>query len=162
MIIRVVIAVLLLALAGEASAEGTPPWSAEVLKVLDGDSLIVRRGRKPVEIRLYGIDCPERSQPYADQARDFTARLAGQWVKIDSTDVDRHGRVVARVWGPDKKELNLELIRAGLAWWYARYAPRETAYAEAQEAARKAKRGLWADQDPVPPWVWRRAKIETP
>jgi hypothetical protein len=50
------------------------------------------------------------------------------------------------------------LVQAGLAWWYQRYAPNDTQLAELEREARQAKRGLWADVHPVPPWDWRRGK----
>jgi endonuclease YncB( thermonuclease family) len=52
--------------------------------------------------------------------------------------------------------LNVELTRAGYAWWYIRYAPGETAIRDAEREAQKAKRGLWSDPNPVAPWDFRR------
>jgi len=89
-------------------------------------------------------------------AKRHTAQLKGQLVKVHAIDLDRHKRLVAKITTPDGQDLGLELIRAGLAWWYERYSPNETAYEKAQNQARKAKRGLWADPGPVPPWKWRR------
>ena len=56
----------------------------------------------------------------------------------------------------DGKSLNMELVEAGLAWWYQRYAPDDRELAEAEKEARAAKRGLWADSDAVAPWEWRK------
>ena len=42
---------------------------------------------------------------------------------MEPTDRDRYGRVVADVVLPDGRNLNRELVRAGLAWWFRRYAP---------------------------------------
>lgn len=49
-----------------------------------------------------------------------------------------------------------ELVRAGLAWWYRHYAPRDRELERLEAQARAARRGLWADKDPVPPWEWRK------
>ncbi len=154
---------LLLALAAPAGAQSEPPWIGVVEKVLDGDSLIINSGGKAIEVRLFGIDCPEYRQPYGKDAREFTRHLAGQGqqVTVYPKGVDSHGRVLARVF-IDKKELNLELIRAGLAWWYSHYAPLMTNYYEAQKEARQLNRGLWAEADPVPPWIWRKKNPPTP
>ncbi|MEO8593049.1 MAG: thermonuclease family protein [Candidatus Solibacter sp.] len=57
---------------------------------------------------------------------------------------------------PDSRNLNCE-VRAGFAWWYQQYARRETVPRDLENEARAAKRGLWADPTPVPPWEWRRA-----
>ena len=56
----------------------------------------------------------------------------------------------------DGRELNQELLRLGLAWWYERYAQDCQACDQAQKAAQAARVGLWADHDPTPPWLWGR------
>jgi micrococcal nuclease len=45
-----------------------------------------------------------------------------------------------------------------MAWWYRQYAPHDTTLAQLEAEARQAKRGLWADVDPVPPWAWRQGQ----
>lgn len=148
---------LLLCLAAPVVAQSEEPWIGQVVKVVDGDSLIVQSGGEEVEIRLYGVDAPEYHQPYGKEADRFVRQMAGQGkeVKIYPKGKDKHGREVVRVF-VDKKELNLEIIKAGLAWWYARYAPLMTHYYDAQKEAQKARRGLWLEDDPEPPWIWRK------
>ncbi len=51
--------------------------------------------------------------------------------------------------------LNRELVKAGFAWWYRRYAPDDETLAQLEHEARAAKRGLWADPHAVAPWEWR-------
>jgi len=130
-----------------------------VAKVLDGDSLVVLKQGRPIEVRLYGVDCPERDQPYEREARSFTARLAlRQEVTVRGRTVDEYGRVVAEVRLPDGRWLNQELVRAGLAWWYQRYAPDNAELRRLEAAARAARLGLWRNPHPVPPWVFRQAE----
>jgi micrococcal nuclease len=62
---------------------------------------------------------------------------------------------VADVILPDGRNLNHEIVRAGLAWWFRRYAPDDEDLKRLEAQARQAKRGLWADAEPVPPWEWR-------
>jgi len=58
---------------------------------------------------------------------------------------------------PQRKPLvALELLKMGLAWHDPRYAPKRDDYAKAEADARKAKRGLWSDENPTPPWEWRK------
>jgi hypothetical protein len=59
-----------------------------------------------------------------------------------------------------KRNINRELVREGWAWWYRKYAPKNKELASAEAAARKAKRGLWADAKPIPPWEWRKSERE--
>ena len=59
---------------------------------------------------------------------------------------------------PDGRNLNHELVRAGFAWWYRKYAPEDETLKQLEQEARAAKRGLWVDAKPIPPWQWRTGK----
>jgi len=132
-------------------------WEGKVVGVSDGDTIKVLKDSKQVKIRLAAIDCPEKGQPYGQKAKQFTADLvAGKIVKVWQTDIDRYGRIVGFVFVGDKN-LNKELLSAGLAWHYKQYS-RDPALAKLEFRARAAKRGLWSEPDPVPPWEWRRIK----
>ena len=136
-------------------------WHGYVVKVLDGDSLRVKKGGKVYEIRLYGIDTPEYGQRYRDQAKRFTkARTYKKTVSIEQKDVDQYGRIVALVKSQGRL-VNRELVKDGLAWVYPKYC-RDTKLCNSmkkdEKKARKAKRGLWKDKNPLPPWKWRLAK----
>ncbi len=147
---------LLLALASPALAGQA--WWGEVVKVVDGDSLVVMRGRTPVEIRLAWVDAPEWNQPWGKRAKaGLREQLRGKRVQVAAQDVDRHGRVVAEVI-PAGQSVNMLLLETGRAWWYERYAPGCGACREAQEQARRKGLGLWSLPNPVPPWKWRRSK----
>ena len=80
-------------------------------------------------------------------------------VRVEPTDRDQYGRIVADVILPDGRNLNRELVRAGLAWWYCRYAPHDAELATLEGEARAARRGLWSAPHPVPPWDWRRGAV---
>ena len=136
-------------------------FQGPVARVLDGDSLVVLERGRPVEVRLYGVDCPEQDQPYGLEARAFTQRLAlHQQVAVRVRTVDDYGRSVAEVRLPDGRLLSRELVKAGLAWWYRRYAPDDTALRRLEAAARRARLGLWQAPRPVPPWEFRQAEHE--
>lgn len=152
------LAILTLFLAGCPYRRPAPDreFSARVVGIQDGDTITVLRGAQQVRIRLYGIDCPERGQPFYRRAREFTAsQVFGKTVTVEVIEQDRYGRLVARVYTPEGVELNKELVRAGLAWWYQRYAPHEIELARLEEEARASRRGLWSESSPVPPWEWR-------
>jgi len=145
---------LLLACLAAAAAAG---WQGRVVAIADGDTLTVLRGRQQVKVRLYGIDCPELGQPFGRRARQRAAELAfGQTVAVRPESRDRYGRTVAWVVLPGGRTLNEILVAEGLAWHYRRYAPRAGQLAELEQQARAARRGLWQDPSPVPPWNWRR------
>lgn len=130
--------------------------SGRVVHVVDGDTLdLLTPDMEKVRVRLLEIDAPERSQAFGTRARDGLAELcAGQLAELKSTDVDRYGRTLARVYC-DGVDANLKMVERGLAWAYRRYAKDPNILA-AEREARNDKRGLWAEKNPTPPWEYRR------
>jgi micrococcal nuclease len=134
-------------------------FTGRVVAVADGDSIEVARERRTVRIRIFGIDCPEGGQPYGKQAKQFTSSLAfGKTVTIIPKATDDYGRIIAEVILPDGRNVGKELVRRGLAWWYRQYDPGDREMEKLERAARLARRGLWRDRNPVPPWEWRHRR----
>lgn len=108
-----------------------------------------------MEVRLQGVDCPEKGQPFGDEARKFTREfLKGRTLTVEGLDRDDYGRTLARV-SAGGKDLALALVEAGLAWHFKRYNS-DHGLSAAERQAQRAGRGLWADPRPVPPWKWRK------
>jgi endonuclease YncB( thermonuclease family) len=150
------VAVLLLCLPLASAAE---QFTGKVVGIADGDTINVLREGKAVKVRLHGVDTPEKAQAFGTQARQFTSELAfQQTVTVIVQTTDQYGRLVGDVLLPDGRSLNQELVKAGMAWWYRPYAPKDTLLAQLEAEARSAQRGLWADAHPVPPWQWRKGK----
>jgi endonuclease YncB( thermonuclease family) len=103
-------------------------FEARVVSIQDGDTITVQteQGGKPVRVRLYGIDCPERKQPFGNRARQATAEaVMGKDVNIHQVDKkDRYGRTVAIVAAPGREALNSWLVKEGLAWVYPQFCKR--------------------------------------
>jgi endonuclease YncB( thermonuclease family) len=136
-------------------------FTGKVVSITDGDTIRVMHDGAAERIRLWGIDCPESKQAFGTRAKQFTGDLAfGEIVTVRVKDIDRYKRTVAEIILPDGRNLNREIVRAGFAWWYQQYARRETVLRDLENEARAAKRGLWADPKPVPPWEWRREAAE--
>lgn len=134
-------------------------YGARVIAIADGDTLTVRRCRcrYKEKIRLYGVDCPEKLQEYGSQARLLTETLTSdKLVSIIPVHTDRYGRTVAYVILPDGRNLNHILVSEGHAWWYRTYARRNIELALRELSARSQKKGLWAEEDPVAPWQFRK------
>lgn len=132
----------------------------KVVQVKDGDSMVVRLGDGNVGVRTFGVDCPERGMPFSARAKTFTSGLVGNRdVTVVVHDVDRYGRVVGDVKLADGRSLGRELLREGLAWYYRRYAS-DPDYEKLEADARAAKRGLWSEPNPIPPWKFRADKRE--
>ncbi len=126
-----------------------------VTAVKDGDTIELRADTATHRIRLFGIDCPEKGQAFGQQAKKFTSGLCfGKRVSVVTHGRDRYGRVVGEVILPDGRILNRELVAAGLAWWYQKYS-RDPLLERLEAEARKARRGIWSDAHPVPPWEFR-------
>jgi micrococcal nuclease len=134
-------------------------FTGKVVGISDGDTITVLHNGRGEKIRLHGIDCPEKRQPFGTAAKHFTSELAfGKIVTVVSMGKDRYGRTVADVFLPDHRLLNHELVKVGFAWWFRKYALGDETLKQLETDARKAKRGLWAEKEPVPPWEWRRER----
>lgn len=133
-----------------------------VVAVSDGDTLTARCGEAQAgywqtTIRLAEIDAPEKAQPFGQRSRQGLADLCFRtWATITPQTRDRYGRTVARV-ECRGLDASTEQARKGLAWFFTRYG-RDDAVRAAEEGARAAHAGLWADPAPVPPWEWRQAQ----
>lgn len=127
---------LLLFLTLPAHAQQT--ITGEVVAVKDGDTIEVLHGRQAVNVRLHGIDTPERGQPFGTRAKQRVSDLVfWKVVRVEVTDTDRYGRTVGRVHIAGGV-LNEMLVREGLAWWYRQYAPRDGELERLEQAALRA------------------------
>lgn len=94
--------------------------SDTVRYVIDGDTLILRRQKR--RIRLWGVDAPEDGERGFHEARNRLAAISeGQRITYQQEDVDRYGRIVARVFLRDGREINRMMIESGTAHEYRRY-----------------------------------------
>ena len=139
------------------SAVHAADFSGQVVRILDGDTLEVLHNHHTERIRLSGIDCPEKGQAFGHKAKEATSTLVfGKEVTLQSHGKDKYRRTIAEVLLPDGSNVNHELVKDGWCWWYRKYAPGDTVLETLETEAREAKRGLWADPQPVPPWEWRK------
>ena len=150
-----VIVLTFVSLIGAMQAVFGAEFEGKVVRVLDGDTVEVLHEGSPERIRLNGIDCPEKSQAFGQRAKQFTSSLCfGKVVRVEDHGKDRYGRTIGEVFA-DGKDVNRELVRAGLAWWYRKYAPNDAELKRLEQEAKEAKRGLWADAEAMAPWDWR-------
>ena len=123
-------------------------------RISDGDTIVTTGDTR---IRLWGIDTPERDQPYgSDATQALTEMLRDRQLYLETKDIDRYGRTVGVIYTANGSEINLELVCKGHAWWYQRYAQDAPDYEKCHEAVKDRRLGLWADEEPVAPWDWRR------
>jgi endonuclease YncB( thermonuclease family) len=138
-------------------------WKARVVEVADGDTITVEpaQGGDRVKIRLHGIDAPETRQPYGQTAKGFVNDVALYKivdVRVTPQGKDRYGRVIAIIALPDGTILQELLLEAGLAWVYPQYCKNCKEWEAMQHEAKRQRKGLWADNNPVEPWQWRKRR----
>jgi len=124
-----------------------------VAGVLEGDLLDVRLGNQVRRIRLAEIDAPELGQNFGALSRQHLLNLTRrETVEIHEVGMDLRGYTVARAL-LDGQDLGQLQIAAGLAWRAERST--DPAYLQSESEAKQARRGLWRDLNPVPPWKWK-------
>ncbi len=129
-----------------------------VVAVKDGDTMDLLRNGQVIKVRLYGIDSPEKNQDFGQRAKQYASDLAfGKYVQLIAHNTDRYGRTVGSIILPDGRNLNEEMVRAGFAWHYKEYS-KDQNLANLETDARRFKRGLWKDPNPMPPWDFRKNK----
>ena len=141
----------------------TPPLTQksnlyQVVKVIDGDTIVVKIDGKDEVIRLIGINTPETVDPRrpvecfgreaSDKAKEI---LTGKKVFLEAdptqADRDKYGRLLRYVFLEDGTNFNKLMIMEGFAFEYTYYIPYkyQSEFKEAERKAREAKKGLWAD-----------------
>lgn len=151
------IALLFLLLIAEAPAA---ELRGVVVGVTDGDTLTVLVAKKQVKVRLADIDAPESRQPFGARAKQSLSKLCfKKESRLETQGKDRYRRTIATVYCAGVNA-NAEQVRQGMAWVFDRYASPNSALYAVQNEAKAARRGLWADPRPVPPWEWRQRQRE--
>ena len=132
-----------------------------VSRVFDGNNVTVQtKDRKTLKICLYGIDAPELDkinrktrriikpgQPFGIEAKSYLSSMVfGKDVRLVVMDIDHHQRMVSLVW-VGEKNINLEMVKAGMAEAYVGYMEDQQyrdQFLEAEREARAKRRGIWS------------------
>jgi endonuclease YncB( thermonuclease family) len=130
----------------------------KVISIKDGDTVVVIDSlNNQITLRLAEVDCPEKNQPFGTKAKQFTSeQVYLKKIKYVVSDTDKYGRSIAMIfYDSDNKYLSAEIIKAGMGWHYKRYS-KSKELADLEIDAKKNKRGLWVDSNPVEPSAWRK------
>lgn len=144
-----------------ASDQQTSELKGHVVSVHDGDTLTLLDAKQVQnKVRLYGIDAPEKKQPFGPKAKVMLSELVfDKDVRVEVVvPQDRYGRAIGKVY-VGEVYVNQALIERGAAWWYERYAPKDFSLRDAEVKAREGKLGLWVKESPTPPWQWRKSRV---
>lgn len=137
------------------SLSANADFGGSVVSIADGDTITVLVERKQIKVRLVEIDAPEKAQAFGARSKHSLSDMCfGKAALIKEKSKDRYGRTLGRVFC-DGIDVNAEQVRRGMAWVYDKYVTDHSLY-PLQDEARTARRGLWYDPDPMPPWNWRR------
>ncbi len=133
----------------------------KVRKVFDGDTLNVQDvNGKIFKIRLYGIDAPEKGQPYANKAREFVYKeTKGKEYTLEVHDVDKFGRQVVVLYDENGISLQEIILMQGYAWVHPYFCHDVMicpGYEKAEYDARDSKIGLWQERNPEAPWEFKK------
>lgn len=145
----------------------------EVVRVKDGDTIrLVSSDHRQIDIRLMGIDAPEKGQAFGNRAKQsLTELVLHKEVTVQWHKLDRYQRIVGKVLVADRScqagcenvvDAGLLQIERGMAWWYSKYkreqSPEDRSlYRVAEETARSVSKGLWQEDNAVAPWIWRKS-----
>jgi endonuclease YncB( thermonuclease family) len=106
------IALFCVVLVGPAAA--LADFTGQVVSVIDGDTVKLKLNGTTEEVRLYGVDCPERTRPFGRRAKQFTtSETLGKEVTVKTFGQDRHDRPFVEITLSDGRILNRELVKAG-------------------------------------------------
>lgn len=129
--------------------------SGKVIRVSDGDTILIQSGSQKIRVRMYGIDAPELKQKYGEESKKYLEkRIMDKNVDIKVINQDQYGRKVGKVFYKNK-DINLEMIETGNAWFYEYHAKREKEYRKAFKNAQEQKLGLWKEKNPQNPRNFR-------
>lgn len=130
--------------------------SYPVLRVVDGDTIVIKLDGAQTKVRLIGVDTPETVHPqkpveaYGKEASRFTENLLrGEQVYMEyepgANRLDKYGRLLAYVYrAPDGLFVNLEIIRQGYGHAYTKYPFQYMdLFRDAERKARESQKGLW-------------------
>ena len=133
-----------------------------VVRIADGDTVTLLDSLKTqYRIRLQGIDAPESHQDFGTQSKkNLSDMIFNKNVTAVCDKTDQYGRQVCKIVF-DGRDINLEQVKAGMAWHYKDYASEQAPndreiYAHAEDEARASRRGLWIDANPIEPSEFRR------
>jgi endonuclease YncB( thermonuclease family) len=120
----------------------------------DGDTVKIVDASTEYKLRITDIDAPERNQTYGKKSRRALMQLCDNTrIQVILTGVDKYQRQIGNLYC-NQQDASTYMLKNGHAWFNKRYAKKKD-LAQVEENARKKKLGLWQDEKPIAPWVWR-------
>lgn len=132
--------------------------AGKVISINDGDTLsVLTKDNTQYKIRLNHIDAPESKQSFGSKSKqNLSNYVFGKNIIVDYKNKDRYGRILGTIIYQGNN-INLMQVKDGFAWHYKQYSNAKE-YILAEQEARKLKKGLWTENNPIEPWVFRKEK----
>ena len=145
---RTTTGIALLLVLGGCTGTATPSApdaadSVQLVRVLDGDSLVVDLDGTGIEVRLLGINTPERNECFDAEAKARTTELAADQVRLVGSDEDRFGRLLRYAYAADDTLINQQLVAEGLALALSTGHSLSNEFKKAEAAAFQQRLGRW-------------------
>ncbi len=129
--------------------------AVQVSYVYDGDTVKVTDGKYTYKLRITHIDAPERNQPYGKKARRALMQLCTDAsAKVNIVGIDQYQRKLGSLIC-NENDVASFMVSNGHAWFNSHYSS-DLALALKERTARESKLGLWQNEKPTAPWVWRQ------
>ncbi len=112
--------------------------SVIISRVIDGDTIELKDGRK---VRLANINTPEKNAPNYELAINYLNKFINSSAELEIIGTEKYGRILAGIYAPDY--LNLELVKQGLASKFLVEESELKEFANAEEQAINAGKGIW-------------------
>lgn len=133
---------------------------AKIVKVKDGDTVVaIDKEKKKYTIRLGCIDAPELKQNFGVSSKNFLEKICyNQNVIIKIKNKDKYKRNIGTLYKENLNiDINLQMVSEGYAWVYNDYC-NNIEYLQAEEKAKIHKKGIWSQNNQIPPWIFRKIK----
>lgn len=124
-------------------------WDGVVDSVVDGETLVIRRGNSSSTVKLYGIDAPELGQTFGQEAKQFLEQLVlNKTVSVKKSAVQNSAEVF--LLSGYLLTINKEMLTNGFAWSIV------NEYTVFESIAKKKRIGIWSSTNPISPKEYRR------
>jgi micrococcal nuclease len=157
----ILLTTLLSSLFSSCGLNGTENRSGVVMdavRIIDGDTFEGICEGTTYRIRLHGIDAPERGQAFYKRSKEVLGEFCkGGPLRVELVNKDVYGRWVGKVYDRRDQSINAMMVSEGMAWHYVKYSDDE-AFTLLESEAKKSRKGLWSDTNPVAPWEYRQRK----
>lgn len=138
------------------NVEANSAVKGKVISVVDGNTIhVLTSDKRKLKVLLYGVDSPELGQRFGSEAKRYLEdNILNREVLIDIQGKDAFGNYLAIVTLDNRIDIRVELLKEGLAWTAEKNAIMDLE--PYRTWAQRKGRGLWQEENPVPPWKYRR------